>query len=77
MLGGKTVDNVESLDILLYDGTKLTVGATSEEELRAIIGEGGRRGEIYSRLAALRDKYADLVGNVSAHSAARLGLQPR
>jgi FAD/FMN-containing dehydrogenase len=31
LLGGKTVDNVEQLKILLYDGTQLTVGATSDE----------------------------------------------
>ena len=61
LLGGKTVDNVESLDILLYDGTKLTVGATGEEELRSIIAAGGRRGQIYSSLAKLRDRYADQV----------------
>jgi FAD/FMN-containing dehydrogenase len=61
LLGGKTVDNIESLDILLYDGTRLTVGATSDEELRAAIAAGGRRGEIYSRLARLRDQYADLI----------------
>ena len=61
LLGGKTVDNVESLDILLYDGTRLTVGATGEEELRSIIAAGGRRGQIYSSLAKLRDRYADQV----------------
>jgi FAD/FMN-containing dehydrogenase/Fe-S oxidoreductase len=61
LLGGKTVDNIESLDILLYDGTRLTVGKTSDEELRAIVAAGGRRGEIYSRLAKLRDRYADLI----------------
>ncbi len=33
LLGGKTVDNVEELRILLYDGSQLTVGATSELEL--------------------------------------------
>ncbi len=61
LLGGKTVDNVESLDVLLYDGTRLTVGATTNEELQAIIAAGGRRGGIYSGLAKLRDQYADLV----------------
>ncbi len=61
LLGGKTVDNVESLEILLYDGTKLTVGATSDEELRSIIAAGGRRGQIYSSLAKLRDRYGDEV----------------
>jgi FAD/FMN-containing dehydrogenase/Fe-S oxidoreductase len=61
LLGGKTVDNIESLDILLYDGTRLTVGATSDEKLRGIIAAGGRRGQIYSSLAKLRDRYADQV----------------
>jgi FAD/FMN-containing dehydrogenase/Fe-S oxidoreductase len=61
LLGGKTVDNIESLDILLYDGNRMTVGATSEAELQAIIATGGRRGEIYARLARLRDQYADLI----------------
>jgi FAD/FMN-containing dehydrogenase/Fe-S oxidoreductase len=61
LLGGKTVDNIESLDILLYDGTRMTVGRTSEDELAAIISAGGRRGEIYAGLRRLRDTYATLV----------------
>ena len=61
LLAGKTVDNVEELEILLYDGTRLTVGATSESELDAIAHEGGRRGEIYSGLRAIRDQYADQI----------------
>jgi FAD/FMN-containing dehydrogenase/Fe-S oxidoreductase len=61
LLGGKTVDNIESLDLLLYDGTRLTVGATSDEELGAILAAGGRRGEIYSRLRKLRDQHGDLI----------------
>ena len=61
LLAGKTVDNTEELRILLYDGTQLTVGQTSDEELDAIIREGGRRGDIYSRLRSIRDRYAPLV----------------
>ncbi len=61
VMAGKTSENVESLDILTYDGLRLRVGATSDEELAQIISEGGRRGEIYARLKALRDTYADLV----------------
>ena len=61
LLGGKTVDNVEELRILLYDGTQLTVGATPEGELDAIIREGGRRGEIYGALRSIRDRYAELI----------------
>ena len=61
LMGGKTVDNIESLRVLLYDGTVLEVGATSEAELSAIIQAGGRRGEIYAGLRAIRDRYAGLV----------------
>jgi FAD/FMN-containing dehydrogenase/Fe-S oxidoreductase len=61
IMAGKTSDNVESLDILTYDGLRLRVGATSDEELAQIIAAGRRRGEIYRRLKALRDKYGDLV----------------
>ena len=61
LMGGKTVDNIESLDILLYDGTRLTVGATSEAELQSIIAAGGRRGQIYAGLARIRDTYSDLI----------------
>ena len=58
---GRTSDQVDELDILLYDGTRMTVGATSEEELERIIQAGGRRGEIYARLKDLRDRYADEI----------------
>jgi len=61
LLGGKVVDNVERLDIVLYDGTRMTVGRTSDEELEALIRGGGRVGEIYARLRNLRDRYADLI----------------
>ena len=40
---------------------RLRVGKTSDEELQKIISEGGRRGEIYSGLEKLRDKYAGLI----------------
>ena len=61
LLGGKAVDNVESLDIVLYDGTRMTVGATPPAELDALTRAGGRVGQIYSGLARIRDRYAALV----------------
>ena len=61
LLGGKVVDNVDSLDIVLYDGTRMTVGATPPERLDALIRAGGRAGQIYSGLARIRDRYASLV----------------
>ena len=61
LLGGKVSDNVESLDIVLYDGTRMTVGRTSDAELDALIRGGGRVGRIYAGLASLRDRYAGLI----------------
>ena len=61
LLGGKTVDNVEELEILLSDGTQMTVGATSDAEFDSIIRAGGRPGEIYSKLQTIRDAYAPLI----------------
>jgi FAD/FMN-containing dehydrogenase/Fe-S oxidoreductase len=61
VMAGRTADNVHELDILLYDGTRMRVGKTSDDELESIIRAGGRRGEIYSKLKALRDKYAPLI----------------
>ncbi len=61
LLGGKTVDNVEELTVLLYDGTRMTVGATTEAELDGNVREEGRRGQIYATLRGIRDQYAELV----------------
>lgn len=61
VMAGKTVENVEALEILTYDGERMWVGPTSEDELKAIVANGGRRGEIYGALAELRDKHADRV----------------
>jgi FAD/FMN-containing dehydrogenase/Fe-S oxidoreductase len=60
-IGLRTSDNTERLTVLTYDGLGLEVGPTSETELDAIIRAGGRRGEIYGGLRALRDRYADLI----------------
>jgi FAD/FMN-containing dehydrogenase len=61
LMAGKTVDNIDELEILTYDGIRMRVGATSEEELTKIISGGGRRGDIYRRLRAIRDKYGDEI----------------
>jgi FAD/FMN-containing dehydrogenase/Fe-S oxidoreductase len=61
LMAGKVVDNVESLDIVLYDGTRMTVGRTSPAELEALIRSGGRIGQIYADLARLRDRNTSLI----------------
>jgi FAD/FMN-containing dehydrogenase/Fe-S oxidoreductase len=61
VMGGKTVDNVEALEILTYDGLRLRVGATSDEAFEQIRRAGGRRAEIYGRLKALAGRYGDEI----------------
>ena len=61
VMAGKTDDNIEALDVLTYDGLRMKVGATTPEELEQIIRDGGRRGEIYSKLKAIAATYGDLV----------------
>ena len=57
LMGGKTVDNIVSLDILLYDGTCMTVGETLDAKMSA----PGREGEIYRELQALSEQIATKV----------------
>jgi Fe-S oxidoreductase/FAD/FMN-containing dehydrogenase len=61
LMGGKTVDNIHALEVMLYDGTRMSVGKTSDNELDAIISAGGRKGEIYAGLKSIRDRFAPLI----------------
>jgi len=61
LMSGKTVDNIEELEIVTYDGVRMRVGPTSDSDLESIIAAGGRRGEIYAGLKRIRDTYADLI----------------
>src|SRR6476646_3335420 len=59
--GLRVADNTHELEILTYDGCRMRVGETSPDELEAIIAAGDRRGEIYAKLKALRDRYAEEI----------------
>lgn len=61
VMAGRTVDNVHEMEVLTYDGLRMRVGRTSDEEIERIIAAGGRRGDVYLRLRKLRDRYADLI----------------
>src|SRR5205807_7958712 len=61
LMSGKTVDNIEALEILTYDGVRMRVGPTSDAELEEIIAAGGLRGEIYAGMKRIRDTYGDLI----------------
>ncbi|WP_052809618.1 FAD-binding and (Fe-S)-binding domain-containing protein [Streptomonospora alba] len=58
---GKTSDNVVSLEILTYDGCRMWVGPTDDEEYARIRAEGGRRAEIYGELRELVQRYEQTV----------------
>jgi FAD/FMN-containing dehydrogenase/Fe-S oxidoreductase len=57
VMAGRTSDNVESLDIITYDGLRMTVGPTSKAEYEAILAQGGRKAEIYKAMRELWDRY--------------------
>jgi len=53
---GRTLDNVERLTALTYDGLQLDLGPTPR-----IPDEIGRRGDIYRALVALMERYGTLI----------------
>lgn len=60
--GPRTCDNVHSLEVLTYDGVRMTLkDGYSEEEIESIIAAGGRQGEIFDRLRNLRDRYSEQI----------------
>ncbi|HEY0846448.1 MAG TPA: FAD-binding and (Fe-S)-binding domain-containing protein [Noviherbaspirillum sp.] len=56
VMGGTTVENVIELDVLTYDGLRMRVGATTDQQISE---QKGRRRDIYEFLKRLRDTYAD------------------
>ncbi|HWD02808.1 MAG TPA: FAD-binding and (Fe-S)-binding domain-containing protein [Amycolatopsis sp.] len=50
---GRTVDVVRELDVLLYDGTRLTVGPTTPSEVDARAARPGTEGRVFTQLRSL------------------------
>src|SRR5262249_27499214 len=61
VMAGETVDNVYELDVVTYDGIRMTVGPTSDVAFQRILNEGGRKADIYRRMRELRDRHADRI----------------
>ncbi len=61
IMAGKTDDNIEALEILTYDGQRMSVGATSADACARILSEGGRRAEIYAGLKSIAGRYGEQV----------------
>ncbi|MEZ6087822.1 MAG: FAD-binding and (Fe-S)-binding domain-containing protein [Pirellulaceae bacterium] len=55
--GPLTRHNVHSLDVLTYDGTRFTAGATDDASYAAIVSAGGGQAEIYRALRELSEHY--------------------
>jgi FAD/FMN-containing dehydrogenase/Fe-S oxidoreductase len=61
VMAGKTVDNIEALEVVTYDGCRMTVGPTSPSQLENVIAGGGRRGAIYAGLKHVAETYGDAI----------------
>lgn len=57
--GQRTSDNTAELEIITYDGQRMSAGQTEPAELERLIRIGDAKGRIYQQLKALRDEYAD------------------
>ena len=56
VMAGKTVENVERLEVLTFDGARFWCGANEDTELVS-----GRKQQIYRDLKSLADKYGELI----------------
>lgn len=61
-LYGKTVDVVESIDVILSDGEDLRFEHIDERRLRALIDAGGREGRLYRDLRELAERERTEIG---------------
>ncbi len=76
IMAGKTVDNIITMDVVTYDGIRLTVGETSDAELEEFCSRKDRVGEIYRTMRDIRDsssaqikaRYPDIPRRVSGYN---------
>ncbi|MDR6536534.1 FAD-binding and (Fe-S)-binding domain-containing protein [Variovorax soli] len=61
VMGGETVHNVIALDVLTYDGLRMTLGATDEAAMQRLLHASDRRADIVRRLRELADRHADAI----------------
>ena len=61
VMGGETVDNVIELDVLTYDGLRITLGAMDDALRQRLVAAGGRGADIVRRLHALAARDADAI----------------
>src|SRR5579872_6995325 len=76
VMGGKTVDNIEEMEILLYDGLRMRVGKTSDSELEHHSRRRTARGDLSEVRSPARQVCGFDSQEVSAHSTASLCPRP-
>jgi FAD/FMN-containing dehydrogenase/Fe-S oxidoreductase len=58
VMAGETVENTHELDVLTYDGERMTLGPTDDRGYAAMLARGGRAAQIHRDLRALRNRHA-------------------
>jgi FAD/FMN-containing dehydrogenase len=58
---GKMADSVHRLEVLSYDGLRMWVGETSDDDYQRALADGSRRADIYRALRELRDDNMALI----------------
>jgi len=62
LVAGRTSDNVESLDVVTYDGFRLEARSRYRpDEVDALARSGGRQGEIFAGLSQVAAAYGDAI----------------
>ena len=62
LYAGKTVDNVEELTVTTYGGTRMVLGALSDDEYLERATNTGEEGRILRELRELRARYSEAIG---------------
>ncbi len=61
LYAGKTVDNIEALTVVTYEGTRMALGALSDDEYLQRASTEGNDGRILRELRELRAEYAEII----------------
>jgi len=61
VMAGKTVENIEALEVMTYDGARFWCGPTDEAEFDRILSRNDRQAEIYRGLKMLAERHAERI----------------
>ncbi|MGH8688197.1 MAG: FAD-binding and (Fe-S)-binding domain-containing protein, partial [Burkholderiales bacterium] len=61
VMAGKTVENIEALEVAIYDGARFWCGPIGDAEFRRTVERNDRQGEIYRALKILADAHAERI----------------